>query len=165
MAFTVFKVKKPQIHVENISLESFNGNISLNIPPTFTLNVTLGLVVSITNPNKVGFKYTNSTAHLFYRGVDVGLVPIPPGQIGAGGTEQISSTLTLLADRLITNTHIFSDLISGSLSFSTTTDISGRIDFFHIFKHHVDTSTVCNITISILNKSIDGAVCTYDVEL
>lgn len=164
LVFTVFKAKKPQIHVDKISLDSFSVSISL-IPPKFSLQVTLGFVVSVKNPNKVGFKYTNSTAFLFYRGVEVGLVPIPSGHIGADGTEQISSTLELLPDRLITNTHIFTDLIHDSLPFSTTTDISGRIDFFHIFKHHVDTSTVCNITISILNKSIDDAVCTYDVKL
>lgn len=165
LAFTFFKAKDPKIHVESITLESFKGSIVLNIPPTISLNVTLGLVVSVTNPNKVGFKYTNSTAYLFYRGLEVGLVPIPPGEVSAGGTENISSILQLLADRLITDSNLYSDFMNGSLPFSTTTALSGRVDILHIFKHHVDTSSVCNITISTSNQSISSTVCSYAFKL
>lgn len=165
LAFTFFKAKDPIIHVDSVTLESFKGSIVLNIPPTISLNVTLGLVVSVTNPNKVGFKYTNSTTHMLYRGVEVGLVSIPPGQVSAGGTEQISSILQLMADRLISNSNLYSDFSNGSLPFSTTTDLSGRVDILHIFKHHVDTYSVCNITISVANQSVSNTICTYDVKL
>eukprot|EP00250_Pteridium_aquilinum_P031584 c4387_g1_i1 orf=454-1074(-) len=167
LAFTVFKPKQPKMRVDNITLEDFQADVVLNIPPSIKLNVTLGLVVSVTNPNKVGFKYYNSTTHMFYRDVEVGLVPIPSGQLDAGQTKQISTSIELLADRLITDSRLYKDFFAGSIPLSTTSEISGKVNILNIIKRHIDTSSVCNFTIAVGNTStaIDNMVCSYDIDI
>ncbi|KAI7997450.1 Serine/threonine-protein phosphatase PP1 [Camellia lanceoleosa] len=76
------------------------------------LNVSLDVNLSIKNPNKVGFKYTNSSALLKYRGEVVGDVPVPAGEISAGETLPMNMTLTVLADRLLSNSDVYSDVMS-----------------------------------------------------
>ncbi|MCO5582509.1 hypothetical protein L7F22_036406 [Adiantum nelumboides] len=167
LAFTVFKPKKPQLHVDRITIEDFDSKINLNLPPSVSLNITLGLLVSVTNPNKASFRYNNSTASVFYRDVLVGTVPIPSGYMGAGATAQLSTSLKLFADRLLTDGRVYGDFIANSMPFATTTEIGGRVKFLNIFKHHVDTSTVCNATITPfdIKKVLDNFNCKYGIEL
>ena len=63
------------------------------------INVTLDADLSVKNPNKAGFKYSNSTAFLKYQGQLVGKLPIPADQISASETKPMSVSLTLLADQ------------------------------------------------------------------
>ncbi|KAH7866024.1 hypothetical protein Vadar_014404 [Vaccinium darrowii] len=56
LGFTVFKTKRPVTTINSVALEDLN--LSLNIAKVEAyLSVTN---LSIKNPNKVGFKYTNS---------------------------------------------------------------------------------------------------------
>lgn len=164
LAFTVFKVKKPRIHVESVSVQSFTANIEGILPPRVSVNLTLDVVVSVENPNKASFRYTNSTADIFYRGDEVGYFPIPSGEIASNGMEQISSTLVVLADRLVATSDLLSDFRSGYITFTTTTDISGRVKIL-IIKKHVDTSTECNVTVSVGSRSVNNTVCSYRIRL
>lgn len=76
LAFTVFKAKQPKTSIESITIE--NLNVGLDIARLgVDLNITLGVDLSVKNPNKVGFNYKNGTALLNYRGELVGGVPIP----------------------------------------------------------------------------------------
>lgn len=167
LAFTVFKPKNPTLHVDSITLENFNAQIEFNIPPSLKLNVTLGLVLSIKNRNKVGFNFYNSTAYMFYRDREVGVTPIPSGKVGAGKTVQVSTSLLLFADRLLRDVQVYADFLAGSLPFTTKSDISGRVTILNIFKRHVDTSAVCNTTISIANptQNIDNVQCQYAIHI
>ncbi|KAH7281005.1 hypothetical protein KP509_36G025000 [Ceratopteris richardii] len=167
LAFTVFKIKKPQIHLERVTVQDFEAQVILNLPPSVSLNVTLALAVSVHNPNKAAFRYGNTSAFIFYRGVQVGAMPIPAGRLAAGGTATIASSLTLFAGVLLGDIRVYRDFIAGSLPITATARVSGRVDVFHIFKHHADASTVCNATITPLNGSglIRSLDCTYDVKL
>lgn len=163
LAFTVFKVKKAQIVVDHLTLQSFSASLHNFIIPS--VNLTLGLGVSVTNPNKASFRYFNSTSLLLYHGEEVGFLPIPAGEIGAGATESIAVSLTIMADHLITNSNLLPDFLSGSLPLSTTTVISGRVTILHFIKHHVETSTTCNITISIASRAISNSQCDNKIQL
>ncbi|KAL6573804.1 hypothetical protein OROHE_002263 [Orobanche hederae] len=111
LGLTVFKVKRPRTTVDFVSLQDLD--FSLDIARLrVRLNVTLDLGISLTNPNRVGFKYTNSTAFLRYRAADVGEVPISAGKIGARDTHPLNLTLTLMADRLLFNSALYTDVIS-----------------------------------------------------
>ncbi|BAT83851.1 hypothetical protein VIGAN_04108700 [Vigna angularis var. angularis] len=111
LALTVFKAKHPTTVVDSTKLEDFH--MSLDIARLrVDLNVTLSTDVSVKNPNKVGFKYSDSTAHLNYRGQLIGEVPIPAGEISSGETKGFNLTLTIMADRLLSNSQLFSDVTS-----------------------------------------------------
>lgn len=166
LAFTVFKPKKPEIDVQRIELQDLKVSVGRSgIIPKPSINITLVLVLSVHNPNKASFKYTQSSSRVFYHGDEVATVPIPAGAIESEGSETISTTLHVLADRLISNSHLLGDFAAGSLPFSVSTDLSGRVKMLSIIKHHVDISSQCSLSISIANTSINNTDCQNTVRL
>ncbi|KVI03233.1 uncharacterized protein LOC112512539 [Cynara cardunculus var. scolymus] len=159
LALTVFKAKKPVLTVNSVELQDFG--VSVNpIPIQVSLNMSLALDISIENPNKVGVKYRSSSAILRYKGKDVGEVPIPAGEIGSDTTKQMNLTLTVFADRLLSDSNIYGDFLSGNLPFTTYTKIKGkvRVLFVHI---HVSSTSTCDVNIDIQSRSIANQTCQY----
>ncbi|KAG5111728.1 hypothetical protein JHK82_034997 [Glycine max] len=114
LALTVFKAKHPVTIVDSTKLEDFH--VSLDpVKLRVDLNVTLGVDVSVKNLNKVGFQYSDSAAHLNYRGQLIGEVPIYAGEISSGETKGFNLTHTIMADRLLSNSQLLSDVTSGTL--------------------------------------------------
>ncbi|KAK8681294.1 hypothetical protein V6N13_053698 [Hibiscus sabdariffa] len=128
LAFTVFKAKRPVTTIDDVSLRDLNFSVNLARLQVL-LNATVDVDLSITNPNKVGFKFKDSNAELNYRGQQVGEVPIPAGKISAEETVPMNVTLTLMADRLISDAKFFSDVMSGELPLSTRTEIPGKVEY------------------------------------
>ncbi|XP_062167347.1 late embryogenesis abundant protein At1g64065-like [Alnus glutinosa] len=159
LAFTVFKSKRPVTSYDNLSIEDLDVSLDIAKVKVY-LNVTLGVDISIHNPNKVGFKYQNSTALLNYRGDLVGELPLLAGDITAGGTEHLNLTLTVMADRLLSSSNIFSDVTSGVLPFNTFVKLSGKVKIL-FFKIHADTSSSCDFNIYISNRTIGDQQCKY----
>ncbi|KAL4587240.1 hypothetical protein LXL04_000108 [Taraxacum kok-saghyz] len=112
LGLTVFKAKKPVLTVNSVALEDLDVSFSSIIPPRASLNLSLAIGISIENPNKVGVKYQNSSASLRYRGNEVGQVPVPAGKIGSDETKQMNLTVTVFADRLISDSDMYRDLLS-----------------------------------------------------
>ncbi|KAI3676569.1 hypothetical protein L1987_86180 [Smallanthus sonchifolius] len=163
LSLTVFKAKKPVLTVNSVALQDFDVSVT-PLPLRVSLNLSLALSISIKNPNKVSVKYRNSSTSLRYKGREVGDVPIPAGKIGADGTEDLNLTLTIFADRLVTDSEIYSDIIGGKLGFSTYTKIKAnvRVVFFHI---HVTSTTDCDVNIDIGSRSIPNQNCHYKNKL
>ncbi|KAH7865847.1 hypothetical protein Vadar_011967 [Vaccinium darrowii] len=161
LGLTVFKPKHPVTTVNSVALKD------LNVDLTFTkhLNVTLDVNLSIKNPNKVGFKYTDSSALLNYRGQEVAEAQIPGSEISAGKTVTTNLTLTILADRLILNSTLYSDVISGTLPLSAFTRISGKVHILKIIKIHVVSYTTCDINIDTEHRSLINQTCQYKTKL
>lgn len=165
LAFTVFKPKKAEVTVEKVELLNFKAGLrGSGIIPTPSINITLAVDISLHNPNKASFKYTNSSSMVYYHDDQVAEVPIPAGVIGSQSTEMISTTLVVLADQLITNSHLVSDYLAGSLPFMTKTALSGRVKVLFV-KRHVDITSQCSISISVNNASITNTECQNKVHL
>ncbi|GLJ54168.1 hypothetical protein SUGI_1160810 [Cryptomeria japonica] len=164
LAVTVFKVRNPKVIVKSVSLDQFQWNMDL-LGGKFDLNVTLDMSLSVKNRNRASFKYGNSTAQLFYRGINCGEAQIPAGKVGADRTMEMNTTVTILADRVISSPHIVNDILSGFLPLSTSTSISGRVNLLNIFKHHAISSSFCNMTIAIVNRTIHSEKCSYGFKL
>lgn len=162
LSFTVFKTKQPVITIDNVVLETFRVNLS-NIDAS--VNLTLGVDVSVWNPNHASFKYTNSTSYMFYRSSQVGEAPIPAGRIGARGIEKLTTSLKLNASRVLSNPYVFSDLLVGSFPISTTAEVSGRVNILNIFKHHARSSSYCSMSVSVATRSVQNMTCTSHVKL
>lgn len=164
LGFTVFKAKHPVTTVNSVVLKDFNFSLNLAKLGVY-LNVTLDINLSVKNPNKVGFKYTNSSAYLNYRGRVVGEAPLPASKISSEQTVNMNLTLTLLADRLISNSNLYSDIISGTLPLSAFTRIAGKVSIFKIIKVHVVSYTTCDINIDVMNRSVTNQTCQYKTKL
>ncbi|MED6217107.1 hypothetical protein PIB30_014564 [Stylosanthes scabra] len=164
LAMTVFKAKHPINTVDSLKLQDLK--VSLDIARLrVDLNVTLDVDVSVKNPNKVGFKYSDSSAQLNYRGQQVGEVPIPAGEISADETKGFNLTLTIMADRLISNSQVYSDVISGSLPLSTYLRMSGKVSILGFIKVHVVSSTTCDFAVNLSNRTVGKQECQYKTKL
>ncbi|KAF5782503.1 putative Late embryogenesis abundant protein [Helianthus annuus] len=159
LSLTVFKAKKPVLTVNSVALDDLDVNIT-PLPPKISLNLSLALDLTIKNPNKVSIKYQPSSAILRYKGRDLGDVPIPAGKIGADGIERLNLTVVLFADRLLTDSGIYRDVLGGNLPFSTYTRIKAkaRVVFFNV---HVTSTSTCDVNIDIGSRSVSNQTCHY----
>ncbi|XP_057458950.1 uncharacterized protein LOC130749588 [Lotus japonicus] len=164
LALTVFKAKHPVTTVDSMKLEDVD--VKLDIAKLrVDLNVTLDVNLSVKNPNKVGFKYSDSTAQLNYRGQQIGEVPIPAGEISSDQTKGFNLTLTIMADRLLSNSQLFSDVTSGTLPLNTFSRISGKVSIMGFIKVHVVSYTSCDIAVNISNRTVGNQECHYKTKL
>ncbi|KAL3839913.1 hypothetical protein ACJIZ3_024504 [Penstemon smallii] len=162
LGLTVFKAKRPVTKINSVGLSDLDVSLDL-ARLRVVLNVTLDIGVSVENPNRVGFRYTNSTAYLRYRGNDVGEVPIGAGRIGARDTRALNLTLTVMADRLLSNSDLYTDALSGTLPFQTYIRMEGKVKI--LFSIHVVTYTTCDLEIDVLNRTISNQKCRYRTKL
>ncbi|XP_038882665.1 uncharacterized protein LOC120073854 [Benincasa hispida] len=164
LAFTVFKAKRPITAINSVTLADLD--VSLNLARvSVDINVTLIADVAITNPNKVGFSYSNSTAFLNYRGELVGEAPITAGRIDAGQRKEMNITLTIMADRLLKTTTVFSDVVAGTMPLNTYTRISGKVRILGIFNIHVVSTTSCDFNVSISERKVGDQQCNYHTKI
>ncbi|CAH1439492.1 unnamed protein product [Lactuca virosa] len=163
LGLTVFKAKKPVMTVNSVALQDLNVSFH-TFPVRVSLNLSLDLGISIENPNKVGVKYKPSSASLLYRGNEVGQVPIPAGEIGSDDTRELNLTVTVFADRLLSDSDMYRDLLSGNLPFTTYTRIKAkvRVLFIHI---HVTSISTCDVNIDIVGRRIANQTCNYQNSL
>lgn len=163
LAFTVFKAKRPVTTINSVTLQDLNVALGTT---TFTVkvNVTVDTDLTIKNPNKVGFKYRDFTASLNYRGQSVGEVPVPAGKISSGETKPMNLSLTVWADRLASNSQLYSDALAGTLPLNTFMKISGKVSVLGI-KVHVHSSASCDFVVYVLNRTVGDQNCKYKTKL
>ncbi|KAL0375498.1 UNVERIFIED_CONTAM: hypothetical protein Sradi_3465500 [Sesamum radiatum] len=159
LGLTVFKAKRPLTTVNSVALDDLDFSVDITRLRVL-LNVTLEVGISLTNPNRVGFKYS---PWLQVQRNDVGEVPVPAGKIGARDTRSLNLTLTLMADRLLSNSALYSDVISGTLPFQTYIRIAGKVRI--LFSIHVVTYTTCDLEINVANRTLSDQKCHYKTKL
>ena len=121
--------------------------------------------LTVQNPNKVGFEYSESTAVVIYRGEKVGEAPIPGGRLPGKGTEKMNLTLTIMGDRMLGKSEVFSDVVSGQLPISTFARLPGKVKVMNVLKIHVVASTSCDLIIDVKNESFGDQLCQYRTTL
>nr|XP_009779595.1 PREDICTED: uncharacterized protein LOC104228762 isoform X2 [Nicotiana sylvestris] len=114
LGLTVFKAKKPVTTVNSVSLRDMDFSVDI-VRLQVHLNVTLQADLSVTNPNRVGFKYDSTSAILQYKGQVIGDAPIPDGEIGSRETRPMNITLSVMADRLLSDSAFLVGLLKLSL--------------------------------------------------
>ncbi|OIV91487.1 hypothetical protein TanjilG_02105 [Lupinus angustifolius] len=164
LGLTVFKAKHPVITVDSVTLKDLDVNLDI-LRLRVDLNVTLNVDASVKNPNKVGFKYSDSTALLNYRGKLIGEVPLPAGEISSDETKGFNLTLTIMADRLLSDSQVYSDFTSGTLPLNTFVRISGKVNVLGFIKVHVVSSSSCDFAVDISNKTVGKQECQYKTKL
>lgn len=164
LAFTVFKARDPKVTVNSVALDHFEFKFDAS-QLKLDLNVSLDLNLSIKNPNKASFKFGNSTTELLYHGTNIGEAKVPADKIGSDSTLTMNVTVTVLADRLLSNGNAVSDALSGSFPLSTWTRIAGRVNFLNIYKHHAVSYSSCNMTIAVPAGTLTSQNCTHSIKL
>ncbi|KAM1139169.1 hypothetical protein ACFX2I_036875 [Malus domestica] len=135
--------RPPKSKIIPVSLEGFE----LVGFPVIKLNISIGILVTVKNPNYGGFKYENSTVHISYRGNVVAEAPIRDDTVPARSTHNITSVVSILADKLVTNSHFSGDMAVGVLNFTSETTLHGKVNLLKVFKMKATCYSDCNISI------------------
>ncbi|XP_071687896.1 uncharacterized protein [Rutidosis leptorrhynchoides] len=147
--FTLFKPKQPKITTQSVTLDSFSSDV-FDITNT---NVTLGVTITVNNPNYGGFKYENSTSYVTYHGDFVAEAPVMEDTIPARGVHDVSTTVLVVGKSLLTNPSFLGDLGSNTLNFTAITGLKGKAIVFKYFKKKATTMTTCDISVHIIGKN------------
>lgn len=95
----------------------------------------------------------------------IGEAPLPASRVGPENTLPMNITLTLMADRLLTDTQIINDVMSGSIPINTFVKVAGKVSVLKIFKIKVQSSSSCDIVISVANRNVTSQHCKYSTKL
>lgn len=162
LAFTVFKARDPTVRMDSVSIRSLSFSVNNVLRPS--LNMTLAASLSVKNPNYVSFKFTNTTTVINYGGNTVGVARSPPGNAKARRTMKMNMTVDVIPEQIVTVNGLARDLLSGALTVTSVTEISGRVKIVGI-KKHVDVRMECQITVNITSQQIDLLDCDRHVKL
>ncbi|GMY36944.1 Late embryogenesis abundant protein [Fagus crenata] len=159
---TILKPKDPKIISQPVILEHFH----LLVFPFLSLNISLGILVTVNNRNYVygSFKYQNRTTYVCYHEEIVAEAPIEADTILARREHIISTTVNVLADKLITNPNFHGDFAAGVLNVTSETDLHGKVSLFKLIKMKATSYSTCDISIFLLNNSVIS-VCKSRVSL
>ncbi|PWA95426.1 late embryogenesis abundant protein, LEA-14 [Artemisia annua] len=157
--FTVFKPKQPKITTQSVTLDSFSTNL-FDLRDT---NVTLGIMVTIDNPNYGGFKYGNSTTYVTYHGSLVAEAPIMEATIPARGRHDVGTTVLVIGKSLLTNPSFSRDQGNDTYNFTSSSTIEGKAIVMKLFKMKATSYCICNISVHFLAKN-STTVCTSKVK-
>lgn len=162
--FALYKPKDPRIQVPIMQLAYLYPS---GYPTALTsLNVTLRLQVSMFNPNRGTFHINeNSTACLYYQGIQVGLASFPPGSIPPQAFSTIMVPLTVEDPGPLQGSYASITASSGLLQVSTSVTIIGRVTTLNIFHHDTDAICKCNVYISFSSRGIQAYTCDKSYSL
>ncbi|XP_023730852.1 late embryogenesis abundant protein At1g64065 [Lactuca sativa] len=163
LIFMVFKIKEPEIKMNDVMVNNFdfmNGSI---LQPGTSISLTID--ISVKNPNFASFRYKNTTTNLYYRGVVIGVARGPPGQSKARRTTRMNITMDIMVDRLFGNPNLQSDISTGLLSMSSYTIVGGRVKLLTIIKKQVTVSMNCTMKVNIISRAIEDQMCKRKVKI
>ncbi|KAJ3670410.1 hypothetical protein LUZ60_010734 [Juncus effusus] len=158
--FYLFKIRAPKISASGITLENF----AFTPPPIVSINITLGILINVKNPNYADFNYKSSDSTIFYHGTQVGLTEMPAGLVKARSTALVNTTVHVDGASMITSPDLVPDLGSGFLSLDVYTSLTGKVVIIKIFKIRATVDSVCTVTISLVGQT-STTVCTSKVHL
>ncbi|KAK6917343.1 Late embryogenesis abundant protein, LEA_2 subgroup [Dillenia turbinata] len=159
LLFTLFKPKQPKVTAQPVTIKGFNSIVW----PLISLNVTLGIAVTVDNPNYGSFKFKDSTAYINYRGTIVGQASIAADTIPARGKHNMSTFADVFVDELITSGDFRTDFLSGVVNFTSTTTLHGKVSVLKLIKAKATSYSTCDISVNVVTITSDS-VCTSKVK-
>ncbi|KAH6776860.1 hypothetical protein C2S52_007718 [Perilla frutescens var. hirtella] len=162
LGLTVFKPRRPTISITSVAVSHLDFALDL-ARLRVLLNVSLDSVISVHNPNRVGFKYHRGDAILSHRGNQIGDVPVPAGKIGSRETRSLNLTISVMADRIASDSALFTDVVSGVVPFRAYVRLSGKVRI--VFSIHVTAYSTCDVDLVLSNQTISNLKCHYRTKL
>jgi hypothetical protein len=131
LVFAVFKAKDPEVTVNGVRLADLNITTTGALVPRIRLELALNITVH--NPNRAAFKYTNGSSVLYYQAIEVGHADIPAGRFGAGHTITEVVTLDVQAEKFLMGSNFTKDFTAGNqTSLSSISCFLIQVRFFYI---------------------------------
>ncbi|KAK7272298.1 hypothetical protein RJT34_28804 [Clitoria ternatea] len=148
---TILKPKDPDISVHPIGLE----NLQFSLLPNLTMNVTIGMFITIGNPNYESFKYSNSTGYINFYDTVVAEVPIEAALVPARGKINVNTYADFMVEKLISNPNFWPDILGGTLNLTSTAELPGKARMLKIIRLKATAYSLCDISLNISSKHVD----------
>jgi hypothetical protein len=158
LVFAVFKAKDPEVWVNGVKLADLNITYGTLVPH---IRITLDLNITVHNPNKADFTYTNGTSMLYYQKIEVGHAVIPAGKLSSGDTVTQIVTLNVEADKFLMGSNFTTDFAAGLIPVSATTAVSGRVNVLNVYKRHAISYSWCDMKVFVTNQTLASFQCKY----
>ncbi|XP_010669746.2 uncharacterized protein LOC104886903 [Beta vulgaris subsp. vulgaris] len=168
LMLTIFKVKDPIMTLNKITLKvnlSTTTNGGSGFRPVGPSNISMTADVSVKNPNRATFKFSNTTSSIYYRGIMVGLAHGPPGEARARRTMRMNVTVEIITERIILAPNLSRDIGFGLFSMDTYTRVPGRVKLLLIIKRNVVVEMNCTVAYNITSQEIQDQSCKRHVAL
>lgn len=151
-SYVTFKARPsmPQLQLESASASHIN--YSTSSAPFFKL--TMNAQFSLRNRNFGRFAYDNRNVTVLYRNSSIGDGVLGNGDVKGGGTERIYVTFNLKPHNDINLKNLTKDLRSGSLNFTTHTQLSGFIKIFKILKKRRTAQMINTFCLNLTSHAI-----------
>ncbi|KAK7399155.1 hypothetical protein VNO78_10331 [Psophocarpus tetragonolobus] len=158
LGFTVYNVKEPEVRMNGVT----------PISGTFTKgdNVILVAHISVKNTNAFTLRFGNTTTIVYYDGVGIGEGTAPPGKAKARRTIRVNSTLLIVANKLLDNPNLDTDLRDQALNISSYTQIHAKVKILNMFPRNLLLQMNCTIGYNITSALIiNPANCLGTVDI
>lgn len=158
LIFTVFKPKDPVISVHLADFDFLSPNLTMN-------NVTLGMVITIANPNFGSFKYQNSIGYITYHDTVVGSVPVQKELVPARSEINVSTSATFMIGKLMRDPQFWTDVIPGmKFNLTSTTELPGKAIVLNYIKLKARASSLCDISVDLKPSGVKSS-CISKIKL
>ncbi|XP_027355088.1 uncharacterized protein LOC113864992 [Abrus precatorius] len=157
------KPKKPQFDLQQVGVQYMG--ITPNPPSTASLSLTIRLLFTAVNPNKVGIKYGESSFTVMYRGIPLGKASVPGFYQDAHSIRQVVATIAV--DRVNLLQADAADLIRDAslndrVDLRVLGDVGAKIRVMNFDSPGVQVSVDCAIVISPRKQSLTYKQCGFD---
>ncbi|XP_010245082.1 PREDICTED: uncharacterized protein LOC104588729 [Nelumbo nucifera] len=160
------KPKKPQFDLQQVAVQYVG--ITTGPSPTTTgasLTLSIRMLFTAVNPNKVGIKYSESRFYVMYKGVPLGVATVPGFYQPAHSVRQVETTVGV--DRVNLLPANAADLVKDAslndrVELRITGDVGAKIRILDITSPRVQVAVDCAIVISPRKQSLTYKQCGVD---
>ncbi|GAV67365.1 LEA_2 domain-containing protein [Cephalotus follicularis] len=169
------KPKKPQFDLQQVGVQYMGITASNSLDPTSTsspppttsasLSLTIRMLFTAVNPNKVGIKYGESSFTVMYRGIPLGKASVPGFYQEAHSERQVEAIIAV--DRVNLMQADAADLIRDAslndrVELRVLGDVAAKIRVLDFDSPGVQVSVDCAIVISPRKQSLIYKQCGFD---
>lgn len=167
LAFTVFKPRDLTTTVVSPAVSGLSQRVNTVTGRLDYFNVTLDMVLSVRNPNRMTFAYEPTTALLYYRGVQVGDADVAAGRMPARGSEVMKVKLMMEAGKINTDlgSNLIKDAMAGAIGVGTFVRIRGKVTFLGFIKFHVAAMSACEMEVGVSEMKVRSQECKNKAKL
>ncbi|GAB4830929.1 hypothetical protein Ancab_004957 [Ancistrocladus abbreviatus] len=156
---TVLGPKEPEIIAQIVNLRALNWEVS----PKVSLNLSLGIMITVLNPNHGSLEYKSGTAYVRYREKVVAQALVPEAVIPSQRKHNVSMAVEVDGERLKPQADFSSDLNSGCFNCTSSITLLGRVRLLKLFSIKATSFSSCDI--SVLRSQEVQYTCSSQVSL
>ncbi|XP_077252713.1 uncharacterized protein LOC143892140 [Tasmannia lanceolata] len=120
------------------------------------------MLITLENRNYGRFNYEVTFSSICYHGVVVVEAPFIYGVIASHAKFNISISVQISPEELLSSPYLGVDYATGSLNFTSSTTLQGTVTILKILKKRVTLHSSCNISVFPRSRTIDSS-CNSDV--